>query len=261
MSAALADDDASTTAPVLVMHEELLVLRDDLVDGGTKRRILQMLVPLIKEEEIVYPGHAYGYAGLALGLAALACNKRVRIFYPSPRAEGVPIFDRTISLPNVTYSIEKVAKQHELVEEAKAYASAAGAYYMPIGCATQEFRDALVTFIKSLSVTPTEVWCMCGSGLLCRSICEAWPEAKVNAVSLGMSHLDVDRERVTVYNAPESPEEAASVLPPFPSAKFYDAKVWRLTLRLVRCCGTSRRPRRARRNLLARKSCGYASSM
>ena len=43
----------------------------------------------------------------------------------------------------------------------------------------------------------------------------------------GQSHKQVDESRVKLYRAPEKPEEPAEILPPFPSALYYDAKVWR----------------------------------
>lgn len=225
--------------PVLLPHDRFIVVRDDMCEGGTKRRVLEVLVPQIDQDEIVYAGHAYGYAALAMALAAQKCGKRVHVFYPSPipwsRArdgEGdgveVEVFERTIAQPNLTWSVQPVRHQHELVAAAKAYAKANNAYFMPIGCASPAFRDGLVQVAKSLPIpAPKEVWCMCGSGLLSSALAEAWPDAKIIAVSLGMSHLVVDRERVVVYEAPEEPEEAAEVPPPYPSALYYDAKIWR----------------------------------
>jgi len=113
------------------------------------------------------------------------------------------------------------------VEGAQKYARENGAYYMPIGCASDAFRAGLVAVAKSLPVVPAEVWCLCGSGLLTSALLEAWPDAQINCVSLGMAHLKVDESRVKLYRAPEKPEEPAEILPPFPSALYYDAKVWR----------------------------------
>jgi hypothetical protein len=212
--------------PVILPHDKFFVLRDDVVEGGTKRRILSSILPDLQEKEIVYAGHAYGYAAYALGLAAQSCNKGVRVFFPSPRAE-TDIFQKTIQLPTVTFSIEKVTKQHELVEGAKRYAAETGAYFMPIGCATDNFYNQLVAFAKSLPMIPRETWCLAGSGLLCRALCEAWPTTRINAVNLGMPHLAIDKSRVTLFEAPEKPEEPAQIPPPYPSALYYDAKIWR----------------------------------
>lgn len=204
------------------------MLRDDFLAGGTKRRVLQGMIPAIPQNEIVYAGHAYGYAALAIALAAQSCGKKLHVFYPSPQVYGVEVFDETIKQPNVTFSIEKgLTKQHEVVQAATAYAHVRDAYFMPIGCATDEFRAGLVEIARSLHFIPDEVWCLSGSGLLTSALSQAWPNASINGVSLGMPHLKIDRARVTVWEAPERPEQAASALPPYPSALYYDAKIWR----------------------------------
>src|SRR5579872_6973148 len=122
-------------APIITKHENFFVLRDDLLEGGTKRRILTQALAEVSEPEIVYAAHAYGYAGYALGLASKVYGKSLRLFFPSPMTD-VEIFQKTVGLSNVSFSIERVTKQHELVETAKQYALEKGAYFMPIGCNT-----------------------------------------------------------------------------------------------------------------------------
>lgn len=212
--------------PIIVPHDDFLVLRDDLLEGGTKRRILNDILANIVEEEIVYPAHAYGYAGLALALSALDYGKKVKLFFPSPRVD-TEVFLQLIKLPNVQFEIvENVTRQIDLVEMAQQYAVKNHAHFMPVGFNFPEFAEGLVELAKSLKLEPKEVWVLGGSGLLSRSLTKAWPQAKINVVSLGFPQAKFS-ESSKVYMTPEKPEDVAEMLPPYPSSKYYDAKIWR----------------------------------
>jgi hypothetical protein len=211
--------------PVLMEHEGFLVLRDDLLEGGTKRRVLNDILATIKEDELVYPGHAYGYAGYALSLAALDHGKKVKLFFPSPRVD-TEVFLKNISLPNVQFEIlEGITRQIDAVDAAKKYAEENNAHLFPVGFNFPEFGDGLVKLAQSLDINPSEVWVLGGSGILSRSLTKAWPQAQVNVTSLGFPQAVFD-PKSKVYLIPEKPEEVAKLPPPYPSAPYYDAKIW-----------------------------------
>jgi hypothetical protein len=64
--------------PTIDRIGRLQVVRDDLLDGGTKRRIIQpRLQPGI---EYVYAGPVFGYAQIALAVAARAVGARATLF-------------------------------------------------------------------------------------------------------------------------------------------------------------------------------------
>lgn len=67
--------------PVIERVGRLFVLRDDLHPGGTKTRILDKILGSIPEQEIVYAGHPYGYAGIALANACKKHGKKATIFF------------------------------------------------------------------------------------------------------------------------------------------------------------------------------------
>jgi len=69
------------------------------------------------------------------------------------------------------------------------------------------------------------VWSLAGSGCLTRALQQAWPQARVHAVSMGFSHAKLGN--ATVHITPEAPTEPAEIRPPYPSAAHYDAKIWR----------------------------------
>jgi hypothetical protein len=84
--------------------------------------------------------------------------------------------------------------------------------------------DALTDVARGLSIVPTEVWTVAGSGTLSRALQHAWPDATVHVVQIG-ARPKVGR--AIVWQAPERFEHDAGLPPPFPSCSNYDAKAWR----------------------------------
>jgi hypothetical protein len=81
--------------PVIIEHEGVLVVRDDLFPGGTKARFLGMLFN--GTEEVVYASPAEGGAQVALATVAGQLHKRATIFV-ARRAKSHP---RTIEAANL----------------------------------------------------------------------------------------------------------------------------------------------------------------
>lgn len=201
------------------------VLRDDTFPGGTKARILTLLLEDIPEREIVYAGHPYGYASLALAHACERHGKTATIFFAQTNADPKPYkLTREHKSANIIIAYN-VGSQSEVYETAEKYSILdQNRYLFPVGFNTMAFQSLLIEFAKSLPVNPREIWALAGSGCLVRSLKKAWGDAEINAVSLGFSHVDTGSAKV--FQAPELPEQEAKHLPPYPSASYYDAKIW-----------------------------------
>ncbi|MES1197329.1 MAG: hypothetical protein ABUL55_01775 [Pseudomonadota bacterium] len=210
--------------PRIVRHGEFNVVRDDLLEGGTKRRALVKLVPRVEADEVVYASHPYGHGQYALGLACAEFGKACTIF--SATSSGrVDVFEKTRALPGVTMKLfDAECTQAQLADAASAYARERKAHFFPVGFDFPAFRAELTRVALDLRVSPSEVWALGGSGSLVRALVEAWPNAAINAVSMGFAHGNMGRAKV--YVVPESPAEAALLPPPYPSAREYDAKIW-----------------------------------
>src|SRR6266446_9775283 len=65
--------------PKIVKHEGILVVRDDLIQGGTKARVLPLLFNDI-DVEYVYASPVQGYAQVALAYCARTYGKRATVF-------------------------------------------------------------------------------------------------------------------------------------------------------------------------------------
>lgn len=199
------------------------ILRDDLIEGGTKRRVLDKILPNISEREIIYPSHPFGYGQYALALSCAHNNKECTIFNPYCKQKP-DVLRKTEKIANSVKYVG-VADQAALVDIVAHYAKGRDAFIMPIGFRLQYFSKVLFELTKSISFEPAEIWSIAGTGTIAGVIRKRWPKAKLNVVTLGFSHTVVSADNV--YLAPEKPEEPAVIQPPYPSCPEYDAKIWR----------------------------------
>lgn len=205
----------------------LNVVRGDSIFGGVKLLCLRgFLNEEVDEETVVYCAHEYGHSSLALGLAGKEVDKKVVLFFAGEKANTY-VQEEVDKLENVeSIFLPDVKHQSELVEIAKEYAKHHKARYLPVGFNEPAFTKRLTQLAQSLGVYPKEVWVSAGSGATARCLRVAWPQAKFCVVNLGMMPtLTVDADEL--YVVPEEPDKEAELPPPYPSAKYYDAKIWR----------------------------------
>lgn len=206
-------------APVVEERDGLLVVRDDLVPGGTKARVLPVL--LDAHREYVYASPVYGYAQIALAHVARAHGKRATVFCAQRRvrhprtAEAELAGARIIEVPHGYMSVVRA--------RAREYCNVSGAKLLPFGLDTEQVIEALADVARSLPVQPAEVWSVAGSGTLTRALQRAWPGARFFAVRVGAVP---NAGAAQVLQARERFEDPARHAPPFPSCANYDAKAW-----------------------------------
>lgn len=216
---------ANSPPLVLTEHGGILVVRDDKMPGGTKARVLPLLLSG-PAREYVYASPVYGYAQIALAVTARAMGKRATIFCAqrlhqhARTREALRYGARVVEVPAGYLSVVQA--------RARAYCAISGAALLPFGLDTPCFIAGLAAVARTLPVVPYEVWAVAGSGVLVRALQQAWPAAAVHAVQIGslprIGHA-------MLYQAPEQFAQDARVSPPFPSCSNYDAKAWRFVQR------------------------------
>lgn len=207
------------TPPVIERVGRVLVVRDDMIPGGTKRRIIPYL--LRGASEYVYASPAYGYAQVALALACREAGYRATIFTAKRKVPHA----RTLEAQKAGAKIVMIPHGYlsNVQSKAKAYAANTEAMLLPFGFDTPEFTERLTKLAANLGLSPTEVWSVAGSGTLTRALQLAWPTAKFYAVRVGAK---VDCNKAVTYDALEKFEDNAKRNPPFPSCSNFDAKAW-----------------------------------
>jgi len=206
--------------PLIQEIDNVLVVRDDLLPGGTKRRALPVLMR--GSNEYVYASPVYGYAQVALAHIARESGKRATVFCAKRNVKHA----RTLEAQAAGAQIIEVPCGYMSVLKARAreYCAASGAELLPFGLDTPAFIEALADVARGLNVNPCELWTVAGSGVLSRALQLAWPAARFFAVQVGAVPT---AGRAQVIKAPEQFDQDAKLRPPFPSCSNFDAKAWR----------------------------------
>jgi hypothetical protein len=209
-----------------------MVVRDDLLDGGSKTRFLGALIPE-GTREVVFGGPFCGGAPVALSVVARARGLRCTLFYAKRRTLH-PRQEQARANGAILYEVPMGFMSH-VQAKARAYARAKGALFLPLGFDRPEAEEPFVAAMRAVALqlpaAPAEVWCASGSGMLARCLALAFPHARVMAVAVGLeSRWAVQRfpPNVQVWRAPYRFEEQAATRPPFPSCPHYDSKAWEL---------------------------------
>jgi hypothetical protein len=212
-------------APIIIEHEGVLVVRDDLFPGGTKARFLGLLFN--GAEEVVYASPAEGAAQVALATVARQLNKRATIFV----ARRAKPHARTIEAANLGAKVVSIAPGYLSVLQfrAREYCARTGARLMPFGADMPEAINAIAAAARAIGIKPEEVWCAAGSGVLARGLAAAWPNARRHAVQVGRTLTPHDVAGATIHIHPAPFTREAQAKAPFPADPHYEAKAWEIT--------------------------------
>tara|TARA_R100001463_G_scaffold95230_2_gene149832 strand:- start:98 stop:847 length:750 start_codon:yes stop_codon:yes gene_type:complete len=214
-------------APVIEEHEGFLIVRDDLLDGGSKMRFADYLIRSQPEiEEWVYGSSpATGYAQISLSCLCRKYGKKSVIFMADRAKDKLHEYQlRAIDsgatmkwVPNGMLSVtEKRARDYVQEDPIKRR-------LLPIGFDHPSVIASVTRVARNMDVSPTEVWTVGSSGTLTRGLQQAWPDASFHCVSVGHKG---DYGRAKVYKCGIPFNRETKVKPPFPSAPTYDAKAW-----------------------------------
>ncbi len=217
-------------APVVDQIDGVMVVRDDHIPGGTKRSFADQLIA--GRREVVYASPVYGGAQIAIAHAArergaqatIFCAKRNR---PHPRTmEAHQAGAKIVQVP-AGYLTNVRAK-------ARAYCQQTGAHMLPFGLETEAAFAAIAARARAAQSQAGEidqVWCVGGSGVLCRGLQRGITARSFHVVQIGRELKPVDVGSAKVYVHPLDFAQDAKVKPPFPSCSNYDAKAWEFVKR------------------------------
>jgi hypothetical protein len=225
--------------------KELLVVRDDILAGGTKQRAaIPYLLDLVKDgyDEFVYASPFSGFAQVALAYSAQTVGVDCTLFCerdPSTLSEHA--FTKLAVDAGARVGLSETLEQCETL--AKRYVSMRdSSFKIPLGFDDVRFRNHLSEALSvqwknlcsDLGRTPDSLWISLGSGTLTRVLHEVLPNSvNIHCVDVHVLKKDDARiqsacrpTRVHYHSAPEIFHEVAKSPPPLPSNAFYDAKVW-----------------------------------
>ncbi len=201
-------------------YGQYYVVREDLFEGGTKKRALMAWLPSLNATQFSYTGSVFGYGAYALALACHELGYKSYIFIGKNTYE--PKWAQHINdIAHMTWCAPSSLAQLQM----QAKASFPSAYFLEAGFTYTAFESALVDVFKTHTPMGKRVWTSAVSGTVARAMSIAWPDKEIHVVCCAKNH-GVLPDNVTTYHAPEKYHKAAKILPPYPSAIHTDAKIW-----------------------------------
>lgn len=213
--------------PVVEEHEGILVVRDDLIGGGSKMRFADYLIrsqPEIKEW-VYGSSPATGYAQISLAHLCTKYDKKAVVFMADRAVEKRhPYQLQAIEagaimnwVPNGMLSVTEKRARDYVAEDPTCRR------LLPIGFDHPTVVASIARVARGMDVQPSEVWTVGSSGTLTRGLQLAWPRSSFHCVRVGHSG---SYGNAKIYKSEYAFNKPTKVLPPFPSAPTYDAKAW-----------------------------------
>lgn len=222
--------------PVIQKIENIFVVRDDLIPGGTKRVFVDKIIS--GHNEVVYASPVYGGAQIAIAHAAKELNIRATIFC-AKRSTPHP---RTLEAYQAGAKIVQVPTGYlnNVQAKSKKYCADTGAFLLPFGLETpvafQAIADRAVKVQKIVGQSFDQVWCVGGSGVLARGIQKGLVSKQYHVVQVGRKLSKNDIGKATLHAHYLKFEQDAKIKPPFPSCGNYDAKCWEYIKKHAKGC-------------------------
>jgi len=214
---------SSFEEPVIETYNGIDVVREDLLEVGSKARAGEFLIANCKSDTIVYVQPRFGFAGISLTKLCKMYNKKLVLFMPSSKEvsdhqaycieNGCDVhFHRIAAMPNLNILAKKWAARNN-------------AFFIPLGL-KHKYVTAMIVKTASNMKEPERFWTAFSTGVLNRALQIAWPNSEAFAVAVSRNVHEGERGRATIYSHYKNFSQNSLYLPPFPSASNYDAKVW-----------------------------------
>jgi hypothetical protein len=215
--------------PILIEeHEGVDVLRDDLLPGGSKSRFLPALIQ--GQREVVFGGPFCGGAPLCLAVYGQKMGIKVTLFY-AKRKELHRNQKRALECGATIYQVP-FGYMSNVQAKAKKYCADTGALFLPLGFDVPAANEPFIAQMKAVREQQgkyDEVWVANGSGMLTRCIANAFPDAEIKSVIVGLKSRNSKQpypKNVELIDCPYKFEQDCKTKPPFKSSENYDAKAW-----------------------------------
>lgn len=218
--------------PIIEQYGRMLVVRDDLVPGGSKMRFLPYLVQ--GASEVVFGGPFCGGAPFALSVWGKHTGTKITLFYA--QRKRVNWHRRQFLAEENGADIREVPYGYmtNVQSAAKRYAAEAGALFLPLGFDVPAAAGPFIEHIKRVKKqvgSVDQVWASTGSGMLARCLGEAFSPTPVVGVRVGLgsrSEKQTFTNNVTLMSSRYEFAKETKATAPFPSCGNYDRKAWEM---------------------------------
>ena len=219
------DFKTNLPTPIVKEHERIQVVRDDLIEGGTKRRAFYTYIKSKDYDEFVYASPRQGYAQLSLAYACRDLGRKATVTIPEGQRYWLTHKSEELGANIIEVPMGFLTN---IQAKAKNYCLKHGAHLIPFGGDHPIIIEAMTRTALSIGINPKEIWTLMSSGVLSRGLQGAWPDAKVYGVRIGHNTTPREQGRAETFKSKyafhqecKKPER-----PPFPSSLTYDSKAW-----------------------------------
>ena len=214
---------------------DIKVVRDDLLEAGSKVRFLDYLIQSTDVDEWVFGGaNKIGWGPTSLAYLCRKYGKKCTTFWAkrnTPTMQQQMYLDyggkiEWVNMGMLSVTKSRAKKYYEQDKEKRKLLPLGLEDDLVKGCAIKVMRN----MAKHHSIKPEAVWSVGSSGTLNRSLQMAFPDAEANVIQVGhkMTEREIGRAKLYIadykFDKPVKEDEK----PPFPSAPEYDAKGWKI---------------------------------
>lgn len=220
------------------------IIREDLLPGGTKQRAI---IPFLEDlaelghNEFAYASPFCGFAQIALAFAGQYLQKKVILFCELDPAQK-DFHEFSLLAQSMGAQLIACENLKAAEERAAAYCDLQKAFQIPLGFNhplflkyySEALSEQFLILKKKINFLPKVLWLPVGSGTLARLFRNVIPkEIKLKCVDVRVLKSTDQRitqvenlENIEFYRADLAFHEESLDLPPLPSNKYYDAKLW-----------------------------------
>ena len=231
----LGDWQDPNPAPVIQTYNNIHVVRDDLLNYGSKIRFVDYFIGHAPEnkqvKEWVFGScPATGYAQISLPVVCERYKKKAVLFMAERSMDKLhPYQQRGIEL-GTHYHWVKMGMLNVTQAHAKKYTAEDPIHrrVLPLGLEHETVLASIIKVARSLPIKPKEVWSVGSSGTMSRGLQLAFPDAEIHVVQVGHNMKPREIGRAIHHISPYKFDKSVKTneMPPFPSAPTYDAKGW-----------------------------------
>ena len=207
-------------------HNNILVLRDDLLPGGTKSILMDEIMDR-SYSEYVYASPVYGAFQIALSIWCKNNDKKCTIFCAERKNKHqntIECIENGATVVEVPYGYLNVVNKR-----ARDYCDETGALKLKWGSNDEVSKDIIVdrmrSIIEEIGYEPDEIWCAIGSGTLVEGILKGTNNANIFGVIVGAEYKNSD-SRLNIIKYDKSFDKVSKYKAPFPSIGNYDLKAF-----------------------------------
>ena len=223
-------------APVIELHNGIHVVRDDLLNYGSKIRFVDYFIGHAPEnkkvtEWVFVSCPATGYAQISLPVVCKRYEKKAVLFMAERSMDKLHDYQkRGIELGTI-YHWVKMGMLNVTQSHAKKYTAEDPVHrrVLPLGLEHETVLSSIIKVARSLPIKPKEVWSVGSSGTISRGLQLAFPDADIHVVQVGHTMKPREIGRAIHHISPYKFDKPVRIneMPPFPSAPTYDAKGWK----------------------------------